>query len=284
MGSSQSTAQFLQLAKIAKAIVRAQRNSAGKWAPNCTVDHAAPPTTAGAQSNCRHATPCLAQKWLVRRPPVHGRDAATTTNAARQNHDLCDTAMGSLTAHQAAAWLRDHAIVQEMHIKKLLQQEADSDVRDLLTKADLRNMTGDGLTAARIASAWAKRRNAGTPAPGTDTSGKRPPVEARVRCTNRDVCRGTRRMHVLRNCCAETALPMHCKRGSGKCGDERPLSNLAVTPFIDERGNEHDALEAWFQSRKTNAAHQRKNHCGGGCCSLGFEAKRAGREMKMAAS
>ena len=79
--------------------------------------------------------------------------------------------MASLTAHQVATWLRDHAAVQEMHISALLQQEADGDVLDLLTEADLHSMTGDGLTAARIASALAKRQNAGTPAPGQKTSG-----------------------------------------------------------------------------------------------------------------
>jgi hypothetical protein len=47
-----------------------------------------------------------------------------------------------------AAWLRAHTPVQEEHINALLQQEADGDVLDLLDKADLQSMMGDGLSCA----------------------------------------------------------------------------------------------------------------------------------------
>ena len=70
--------------------------------------------------------------------------------------------MASLTAHQVAAWLRAHTPVQEEHVNALLQQEVDGDVLDLLDKADLQRMTGDGLSAARIVSAWAKHGSANT--------------------------------------------------------------------------------------------------------------------------
>jgi predicted NAD-dependent protein-ADP-ribosyltransferase YbiA (DUF1768 family) len=245
--------------------------------------------------------------------------------------------MASLTAHQVAAWLRAHTLVQEEHINALLQQEVDGDVLDLLDKADLQRMTGDGLSAARIVSAWAKHGSADTNTivPSTATCGANANAEPKkatiMHTTVHDEAAqlqpGTRVLVISvergwanvelagnRGWVAETdvlldplttapahaeasdnaltdeqlfdatAPPVYYKHGESKYGEKHLLSNLARTPFTDGSGTKYDTLEAWFQSRKTNAGRERENFHRGGCYSLGFAAKQAGRRIKMATS
>ena len=218
--------------------------------------------------------------------------------------------MASLTAHQVAAWLRAHTPVQEMHINALLQQEADGDVLDLLNKADLQSMTGRVRPRAFIASAWTKQRSAGTGIMRTTVHDEAAQLQPGTRVTVISVTRGwahvqlagnrgwvaetdvlldaqapvEARAEASVNASAEqlfdaTAPPVHCKHGSSQHGEKHLLSNLASTPFIDGCGNEHDTLEAWFQSRKTNAGHERTNCCRGGCCSLGHATCRCTNEI-----